>query len=94
MRSAARRTSPPPATDAPKWEVPPECVPHVDDLVTEDCAPVDRILTEKQYRLLTTPLYASWSGPAAGGSYLVLVNVGWFFQQNEPPLVPDCLLAL
>lgn len=37
--------------------------PDVSLLVTEDDAPVDSILTEKQERLLTEPLYSSWSGP-------------------------------
>jgi Uma2 family endonuclease len=84
----------PPVGGKPEWEVPPECVPDLEKLVTEDGAPGDRIFTEKQYRLLTTPLYASWSGPGEGRSFLVLTNVGWFFDYNEPPLVPDCLLGL
>jgi len=84
----------PPVGGKPEWEVPPECVPDLEKLVTEDGAPVDRIFTEKQYRLLTTPLYASWSGPGEGRPFLVLTNVGWFFDYNEPPLVPDCLLGL
>jgi hypothetical protein len=72
----------------------PECLPNIEDLVTEDGAPVDRILTEKQYRLLTSSLYASWAGPGDGRKFLAMVNVGYFFQAKVPPLVPDFLLSL
>jgi hypothetical protein len=65
-----------------------------DDFVTEDHKPVDRIFVEKMYRLLTEPLYASWAGPGEGRSFLVLVNVGWFYQRKTPAVVPDCLLSL
>ena len=63
-------------------------------LVTEDHKPVDRIFLEKLYRLLTRSLYASWPGPAEGRPFLVLVNVGWFYQRKTPAVVPDCLLSL
>jgi hypothetical protein len=65
-----------------------------DALVTEDHMPVDRIFIEKLYRLLTRPLYASWPGPGEGRPFLVLVNVGWFYQRKTPGVVPDCLLSL
>jgi Uma2 family endonuclease len=65
-----------------------------DALVTEDHKPVDRIFLEKLYRLLTRPLYASWPGPGEGKSFLVLVDVGWFYQHKTPAVVPDCLLSL
>src|SRR4051812_8778774 len=65
-----------------------------DALVTEDHKPVDRIFLEKLYRLLTRPLYASWPGPGEGRPFLVLVNVGWFYQRQAPAVVPDCLLSL
>jgi hypothetical protein len=72
----------------------PETEIDYDALVTEDHKPVDRIFIEKLYRLLTRPLYASWSGPGAGRPFLVLVNVGWFYQRKTPAVVPDCLLSL
>jgi Uma2 family endonuclease len=72
----------------------PECVPSLDDLVTEDHKPVDRIYIEKLYRLLTQPLYDSWPGPGPGRSFLVLANVGWFYKEKTPAVVPDCLLSL
>ena len=65
-----------------------------DSLVTEDNKPVDRIYVEKLYRLLMRPLYASWPGPGQGRPFLVLVDVGWFYQRNTPAVVPDCLLSL
>jgi hypothetical protein len=34
------------------------------NLVTEDDEPIGSILSEKQMRLLTEPLYSSWTPPA------------------------------
>ena len=65
-----------------------------DTLVTEDHKPVDRIFIEKQYRLLTRPLYANWPGPEPGRPFLVLADVGWFYQLKTPAVVPDILLSL
>jgi hypothetical protein len=72
----------------------PECVPSLEGLITEDHKPVDRIFIEKLYRLLTRPLYASWRPPGPEGKFLVLVNVGWFYKEKTPAVVPDCLLSL
>lgn len=68
--------------------------PDMSHIVTEDETPVDNIFSEKQQRLLTGPLYASWAGPGAGRPFLALANVGLFFGINEPPLVPDAMLSL
>jgi Uma2 family endonuclease len=65
-----------------------------DALVTEDHKPVEGIFFEKQYRLFTRPLYANWPGPGEGRTFLVLVNVGWFYQVKTPAVAPDCLLSL
>jgi hypothetical protein len=73
-------------------DAPPEI--DYDALVTEDHKPVDSIYVEKLYRLLTHPLYASWPGPGEGRSFLVMVNVGWFYQHKTPAVVLDCLLSL
>ncbi len=85
---------PPAAPDvaAPAPELPPEVVPNLDDLVTQDDTPVDSIFAEKQQRLLTHCLYASWAGP--GRTFLALANVGYFHTYRQPALVPDVLLAL
>lgn len=83
-----------PSLVAPNLAAQPECEPSYDDLVTEDHKPVERILFEKLYRLLTQPLYANWAGPGAGRPFLVLANVGWFYQEKTSAVAPDCLLSL
>jgi Uma2 family endonuclease len=90
--SAMPGSAPPLIT--PSLETVPEIKIDYEALVTEDHQPVDRIYLEKLYRLLTRPLYASWPGPGADRSFLVLVNVGWFYQRKTPAVVPDCLLSL
>src|SRR5437870_10365580 len=78
--------APPPAS--------PEMRPCVDHIVTEDDTPVDNFFSEKQQRLLTEPLYSTWTGPGKGRSFLAAANVGLFFAAKQPPLVPDVLLSL
>ena len=78
----------------PLYGLDPADLPNLDDLVTEDDAPVDSIFTEKQQRLFTEPLYSSWAGPGEGRPFLALADVGWFYKWREPPLVPDGLLSL
>ena len=67
---------------------------RIDHIVTEDDTPVDNILSEKQQRLLTEPLYSSWPGPGTGGPFLAVANVGVFYSVAEPPVVPDMFLSL
>jgi hypothetical protein len=55
---------------------------------------VDGILSERQMRLLTEPLYSSWDGPETGEDFVALANVGLFHTAGQPPLVPDVLLSL
>jgi Uma2 family endonuclease len=61
-------------------------------LVIEDGKPVDNMFVEKQYPLLTEPLYSSWT--SVRGDFLAVVNVGLFFAYRQPPLVPDMMLSL
>jgi hypothetical protein len=72
--------------------------PDISDIVTEDDTPVDNIASEKQQRLLTEPLYTSWTGPPPVEGFprpfLATANVGLFSSVNEPPLVPDALLSV
>jgi Uma2 family endonuclease len=74
--------------------------PDVSQLITEDDTPVDNIFSERQQRLLTDALYASWGGPVADGEtgerrpFIALANVGLYYGINEPPLVPDVLVSL
>ena len=64
------------------------------DLVTEDDTPVDNFFSEKQQRLLTEPLYSSWTAWSGQRSFVVASNVGLFFAVRSPPLVPDVLLSM
>ena len=70
----------------------PEDFPKVEDLVIEDGKPVDNVFVEKQYRLLTEPLYSSWVPP--NGPFWALANVGLFYQNGQPGLAPDVMLSL
>jgi Uma2 family endonuclease len=69
-------------------------VPNIDHIVTEDDTPVDNLFSEKQQRLLTEPLYSSWSGPGEDRPFLAAANVGVFYAVHQPPLVPDVFLSL
>jgi hypothetical protein len=66
----------------------------ISDLVTEDDTPVDNILSEKQMRLLTESLYASWPGPGDGRTFVAMANVGLFYMVHTPAIVPDVLVAV
>ena len=69
----------------------PDADPCLDDLVTEDDTPVDNMLSEKQQRLLTEPLYSSWN---PGRQFAAIANVGLFWAIRQPPLVPDVMVSL
>ena len=70
-----------------------EYAPDISQLITEDDTPVDNILTEKQQRLLTEPLYSAWAGPGADRNFVVLANVGVFYLARNPAIVPDVLFS-
>lgn len=72
----------------------PEDYPDVSHIVTEDDTPVDNFPSEKQQRLLTEPLYSSWTGPGQGRTFLVAANVGLYASLRQPLLVPDVFLSL
>ncbi len=55
---------------------------------------MDNVLSEKQQRLLTEPLYSSWAGPGGGRPFLAYANVGVFAEPRNPAIVPDMLLSL
>lgn len=87
-----------PGTDRLSAEYIAEVRARAEKLVTEDNAPVDNIYSEKQMRLLTEPLYTSWTGPASTTDqprkFLALANVGIFYALNQAPVVPDVMLSL
>lgn len=72
----------------------PDIVPDIADLITEDDTPVDNLPSEKQQRLLTEPLYSSWSGPGGHRPFLAAANVGVFSETGTPAIVPDMFLSL
>jgi len=76
-----------------QYRVPPEAIPNVENLVTEDDTPLDNILSEKQSRILIDALRNSWPG-LEGKPYVAMMNIGLFFTPHQDPLVPDFLLAL
>ena len=66
--------------------------PDIRDLAIEDDTPVDNLITEKQQRLLTEPLY---SQPLVlDCPFLAAANVGVFYAVRQPPIVPDVFLSL
>jgi Uma2 family endonuclease len=67
----------------------PEDYPDVSHLITEDDTPVETIYVAKQYQLLTEPLECSWGRHP----FVCFTNVGLFFANRNPPLVPDFLLS-
>ena len=75
----------------PVTMLPLELRPDVEHLITEDDTPVDNLFSEKQQRLLTDPLYASWPGPGTDRPFLAMANVGLFYSVERTPFVPDML---
>lgn len=73
------------------WENYRPPIPDTSHLITETDEPVDNIFSEKQMRLLTEPLYASWK---PGRPFWVAANVGMYEALNAKAVVPDVLLAL
>lgn len=74
------------------YELP--CAPDTTHLTTEDDTPVDNLASEKHQRLLTEPLYSSWTTSGQGRSFLAAANVGLFWIPRDPAIVPDVLLSL
>ena len=70
-----------------------EVGPDTSLFITEDGKPVDNRFVEKQYRLLTEPLWTSWKCPE-GRPFSVMTNVGLFFKSKGSPLVPDVMFAI
>ena len=81
---------------APALITDPDDIPiiEIDHLITEDDTPVDNILSERQMRLITDPLYASWPGPGDNRPFVAMTNVALYATPHEDPLVPDALISL
>ncbi|MGH9802014.1 MAG: Uma2 family endonuclease [Blastocatellia bacterium] len=69
-----------------------EILPDIRNLTTEDDEPVDNLFSETQQRLLTEPLYSSWSDN--GRTFLAAANIGVFYLARKPAVVPDVMLSL
>ncbi len=66
-------------------------IPDTSHLITETDGPVDNLFCEKQMRLLTEPLYASWN---PGRPFWVAANMGMYEALNATAVVPDVSLSL
>ena len=89
-------TGPPPVLPEldPTRPPPPEYLPDYEQFVTEDDTPVDNFFSEKQQRLLTEPIYSANVAARLGRPILVAANVGIFFGEGQPAIVPDVLVSL
>ena len=72
-----------------RWPPPPD----IEHIVTEDDEPVDNWYSEKVQRLLTSSLYASWTGPGDGRPFVAAANVGIFYGVHQQPVVPDVFVS-
>lgn len=64
---------------------------NYDHLVTEDEEPVDNLITEKNQRLATKPLFVNWK---PGRPFMAMADVGLFYETRTPAVVPDVMLSL
>lgn len=78
------------APNRTRWSIDDVPYPDVSNLITEDDTPVDNQFSEKQMRLLTESIHASWN---PGFPFVAMANVGVFVALNRLPIVPDVLLT-
>ncbi|NJL79675.1 MAG: Uma2 family endonuclease [Richelia sp. RM2_1_2] len=65
-------------------------IPDANQLVTENDIPVDNFASEKQQRLLVGSLYSSLQNQ----TFLAAANVGVYYTDLKPAIVPDVFLSL
>jgi Uma2 family endonuclease len=66
--------------------------PDLSHLITVDDKPVDNLYSERQFKLLTVPLFDSWD---EGKPFEAMSDVGLFYTpSNDSVVVPDFLLSL
>jgi Uma2 family endonuclease len=65
-------------------------VPDANQLITEDDTSVDNFASEKQQRLLVGSLYSALQNQ----TFLAAANVGVYYTDLQPPIVPDVFLSL
>jgi Uma2 family endonuclease len=64
-------------------------IPDANQLITEDDTPVDNFASEKQQRLLVGTLYSSLQNQIL----LAAANIGIYYTDFQPPIVPDVFLS-
>ncbi len=64
-------------------------VPDANQLVTEDDTPVDNFASAKEQRLLVSSLYSSLQNQ----TFLAEANVGIYYTDLQPAIVPDVFLS-
>ncbi|MBC7795840.1 MAG: Uma2 family endonuclease [Pyrinomonadaceae bacterium] len=72
---------------------------RLEQLITEDDEPVDNIFSERQQKILTETLYASWKPMTKTGeprTFFAAANIGLYgkFEYVLNPIVPDVLVSL
>ncbi|BAZ14444.1 hypothetical protein NIES4071_62880 [Calothrix sp. NIES-4071] len=65
-------------------------VPDANQLVTEDDTLLDNFASEKQQRLLVGSSYSSLKNQI----FLASANIGIYYADSKPPIVPDVFLSL
>ncbi|NJM70380.1 MAG: Uma2 family endonuclease [Scytonema sp. RU_4_4] len=65
-------------------------VPDANQFITENDTPVDNFASAKQQRLLVGSLYSSLQNQ----TFLAEANVGVYYTDLQPPIVPDVFLSL
>lgn len=65
-------------------------VPDANQLITEDDTPMDNFASEKQQRLLVSSLYSTLQNQ----TFLAAANVGVYYTDLQPAIVPDVFLSL
>jgi len=74
-----------PVGGSPSWDT--------SKIITEDGKPVDNFYVEKLLRLLTEPLYSSWT-PSNNRTFRALSDVGLFNSPDDPAWAPDMMLSM
>jgi Uma2 family endonuclease len=82
------------SVNQPSPIAPAEVEPDYESFITEDAKPVDSWYCERQHRLLTDVLHASWKGAHPDRPRCVATDVGLFYAVNEPAIVPDVMVSL
>lgn len=67
---------------------------NLTDIETENDTPVDNFFTDELRRLLVEVLYGSWAKKIYPRKFLAGADIGVFYAEGQPPLVPDVFLSL